>query len=289
MASQDQQAKAGAGQRILLIGGAMRSGTTVIHRTLCTAQNSNPYISESWFLHDILNLYKWNLSRYEVRSADQFGAERNFSELIKINMQYYFRMVSTRYQDPEVLIFKHPELTRHFPEIGRMFPEMLFLAIIRDPRDVIASIQEARDKHLESGVTSPVTHLQRIEDLCRHYASYYAALRSSSHLRGRLRFVRYEDVMQDPKRTIAGIGEFCGAEYDLDAAQTFNEDHAASTNFNKEVRLRDPISGAFWSDMYTKDLSSERIGRFADSLTTDEIEEIQTRLRGFGKRFHYWE
>jgi hypothetical protein len=288
MVSQDQQAQTGAAQRILLIGGAMRSGTTVIHRTLCTARNSNPYISESWFLHDILNLYKWNLSRYEVRSADQFGAERNFSELIKINMQYYFRMVSTRYHDPEVLIFKHPELTRHFPSISMMFPAIRFLAIVRDPRDVIASIKEARDKHLESGVKSPVTPLQKIDDLCRHYASYYASL-GSSNLRGRLRFVRYEDVMRDPKGTIAGIGEFCGADYDLDAAATFNEDHAASTNFNKEVRLRDPISGAFWSDMYTKDLSSERIGRFADSLTAAEIDEIQTRLRGFGKRFNYWE
>ena len=289
MVTEQRTRQVSSGQRILMVGGAMRSGTTVIHRALCTARNSNPYISESWFLHDILNLYKWNLSRYEVRSADQFGAVKNFHELIRFNVQYYLTMVSARYEDPDVLILKHPELTRHFPELAGMFPAMRFLAIVRDPRDVIASIKEAVGKHVRDGVVSPVSRLEGIEDLCGHYLSYYdRLLRLAGNLGDRLRFVRYEDVMREPKQAIAGIGAFCGADYDLDAARSFSDQHAASSNFNKELRLKDPLSGAFWSDLYTKDLSPERIGRFSEMLKPGDITEIQSRLAHIGQRFEYW-
>jgi hypothetical protein len=285
----EQKPAAVAAQRVLMVGGAMRSGTTVIHRALCTASNSNPYISESWFLHDIMNLYKWNLSRYEVRSADQFGSVNNFNELIRYNVQQYLTIVSARYQDPEVLVLKHPELTRHFPELAAMFPAMLFLAIIRDPRDVIASIREAADKHVRDGISSPVSRLESIADLCSHYLSYYdRLLHFAGRIGKRLRFVRYEDVMREPKQTIAAIGSFAGANYDLEEAQTFSEEHAASSNFNKELRLKDPLSGAFWSDLYTKDLSPERIGRFGERLTPEEVEQIQSLLAKVGARFNYW-
>jgi len=289
MTTDPKPASGSAGQRVLMVGGAMRSGTTVIHRALCTAANSNPYISESWFLHDIMNLYKWNLSRYEVRSADQFGSVNNFNELIRFNVQQYLTIVSARYQDPEVLILKHPELTRHFPELAAMFPAMLFLAIVRDPRDVIASIREAADKHVRDGIVSPVSRLGSIEDLCGHYLSYYdRLLRLAARLGKRLRFVRYEDVMREPHKTIAAIGAFAGADYDPEAAKSFSEEHAASSNFNKELRLKDPLSGAFWSDLYTKDLSPERIGRFGERLSADEVAQIQSLLANIGARFNYW-
>jgi hypothetical protein len=275
-------------QRILLIGGAMRSGTTVIHRALCTARNSNPYISESWFLHDIMHLYSWNLSRYEVRCADQFGSEKNFSELIRMNIEYYLRILSARYQDPEVLVLKHPELTRHFATLAEMFPEMLFLAIVRDPRDVIASIKESRDTHLREGVVSPVSRLTTMTEMCRYYLNYYSRLIDAPSLKDRLMFVRYEDVMRDPAASIGRIGQFCGADYDPEKAVAFNEEHAASKNFDKELRLKDNLSGAFWSDLYTKDLSPERIGRYASTLDPDEVKEIEGHLRPFANHFGYW-
>lgn len=277
-------------QQILLVGGAMRSGTTVIHRALCTARNSNPYISESWFLHDLLNLYKWNLSRYEVRHADQFGDVRNFSELIKFNFQYYVNIVSAKYGDPEVLILKHPELTRHFIEIGAMFPQIRFLAIVRDPRDVIASMKDVAAKHRKDGVVSPQSRLTRIEDYCRQYASYYdRLLRQPERLGRRLSFLRYEDAMRDPRQAIQGAGAVAGAVYVADEISQFSEEHATSANFRKDVRLKDSLSGAFWSDLYTQDLSSEQIGRHTKSLDAAEIADIERLLAPIGRRFEYWD
>ncbi|MDZ4728372.1 MAG: sulfotransferase [Xanthomonadales bacterium] len=276
-------------QTVLLVGGAMRSGTTVIHRALCTASNSNPYISESWFLHELFILFERNMRRFEVRHQDQFGERAEFARLINLNLNYYVEMVSARYGNPAVLIFKHPELTGHFITIKQLAPEMKFLVIVRDPRDVIASIKAVNARHAETGTWSPHGTLSSMKQFCEYYASYYnTVFAQRADFGSNLMFVRYEDVVSNPVKTFAHISAFSGATYADDAMTKFTDEHAQAKNFQKDLRLKDPLSGAYWSEMYTKDLSTERIGSYAQSLAASDVEEIQTRLSGFGKSFRYW-
>lgn len=276
-------------QNVLLIGGAMRSGTTVIHRALCTAENSNPYISESWFLSDIMRLYRWNLTRYDVRHADQFGHVRNFRELIWLNVRQYILTVSVKYNDPELLILKHPELTYYFHELAEHFPNFRFIVIVRDPRDVIASIMEVAKRHHQSKIASPQTALKNIRQYCESYFAYYANVFNHAESFGnRLIFIKYEDFMQEPGRELARISQFSGARYDQDRAMDFLPEHAAAANFDKDAREQDPFSGAFWSDAYTQPISTERIARYKNTLSDAQVEEIEQHLHHFGKRFAYW-
>lgn len=276
-------------QTVLLVGGAMRSGTTVIHRALCTARNSNPYISESWFLHELFILFERNMRRFEVRHQDQFGERAEFARLIQLNLNYYVEMVSARYGNPAVLILKHPELTGHFITIKQLAPEMKFLVIVRDPRDVIASIKAVNARHSETGTWSPHGTLSNMKQFCEYYASYYnTVFAQRADFGSNLMFVRYEDVVSSPMKTFGYISAFSGANYADDAMTKFTDEHAQAKNFQKDLRLKDPLSGAYWSEMYTKDLSTERIGSYAQSLDASDVEEIQTRLSGFGKSFRYW-
>ena len=274
----------------MLVGGAMRSGTTVIHRALCTARNSNPFIAESWFLNSLMGVFRTCMSAYDLGLADQFGDPKNFIDLIKFNIQSYFNIVSEKYGNPEVLIFKHPGLTPHFADIGEMFPQIRFVVVMRDPRDVIASMREVARRHRQGGVQSPHSSATTIADFCRQYGSYYGALlHNQEKIADRLIFVRYEDAVTAPQETITKIGDLIGASYVADEITHFNEEHAGSNYLNKDKRLKDTFSGAYWSDMYTKDISSEKIGSFQHSLTPVEIEEIQSRLNAIGKWFRYWD
>ena len=283
-----EAASAGA-QRVLLIGGAMRSGTTVIHRALCTAANSNPYISESWFLRDLLAMYSFRLARFEIMGADQFRSPADYERLVADDVERYLRLVSARHSDPEVLILKHPELIRHFAELAALSPRLTFLAIVRDPRDTIASMKAVRDRHQRDRSPGPLAGMASIESLCHFYASHYVGVvASADRLKGRLEIIRYEDFMRRPEEWVARIGAFCGARYDLAAAAEFQDAHAASPTFDKEKRMEDPFARAFWSDLYTKPLTDERIGAFAQALTPAEIAEIEGRLAFVGTRFGYW-
>lgn len=276
-------------QRVLLIGGAMRSGTTVIHRALCTASNSNPYISESWFLRDLLAMYSFRLARFDIMGADQFRSREDYVGLVADDVERYLRLVSERHSDPEVLILKHPELIRYFPDLAGLSPRMSFLAIVRDPRDVVASMKAVRSRHERDRSPGPLAGIRSLEGLCGFYASHYAALFASAEsLEGRLLIVRYEDAMRRPEEVIGRIGAFCGARYDLAAASEFQDAHARSPTFDKAQRMQDPFARAFWSDLYTQKLSEERIGSFAQSLSPAEIAEIEERLAPIGTRFGYW-
>jgi hypothetical protein len=276
-------------QRVLVIGGAMRSGTTVIHRALCAADNSNPFLSESWFLRDLFTMYRFRLARFATMGEDQFGTAAAYSGMIADDVADYLRTVSARHGDPEVLILKHPELIRHFVDLAGLSPRMLFLAVVRDPRDVVASMKRVRDSHAQDGIGGPLAGARTTAGLCGVYGSHYAALLDNAQeLGGRLKIVRYEDFMRSPQEAVAEIGAFCGARYALDEVADFRPEDAGNATFDKAARAEDPFSRAFWSDLYTKPLSDERIGRFAVSLTAAEIGEIEARLGFIGRRFGYW-
>ena len=276
-------------QRVLYVGGAMRSGTTVIHRALCQARNSNPYISESWYLHDLFNMYAWNLTRFDVRHADQFGSPSKLYDLTHFNLHYYLNLVSARYGDPEVLILKHPELTRHFPTLRTMTPGSKFLVIVRDPRDVIGSIKAVNERHRATRTMSPTVRFQVMAEYCNFYMKYYKTIiEERGQFGDDLMFVRYEDVVTDPANTFAKISTFSGAVYEGDEMVKFDPASTDSKNLTREVRLEDPFSGAFWSDLYTKDLSTESIGTYKTRLTQTETQEVQAYLFQMGSEFGYW-
>ena len=275
-------------QQIVLVGGAMRSGTTGIHRALCTSENSNPYISESWFLYDLFTLYKWNLTRYDVRNKDQFGDVNNFKTLIYNNIRNYFSIVSAKYNDPQVLFFKHPEITQHFSELSDEFSQMKFIVIVRDPRDVISSMMEVAKKHEKENIVSPQTRLRSVAEYCASYIRYYSVLKDAVKLKSRMILIKYEDFMADPKSSLERVTNLTGAKFDLSVASKFSANKTDSLNFDKELRLADPISAAFWSDLYTQSLSTERIGAHKKNLKKDQISIIEKTLINFGSSFGYW-
>ncbi|MEA3065717.1 MAG: hypothetical protein QOJ27_2169 [Sphingomonadales bacterium] len=289
MAEESGEAAAPAAQRVMMIGGAMRSGTTVIHRALCTAGNSNPFISESWFLRDLLAMYRFRLARFEAMGEDQFGPAAAYGRMLAEDVEDYVRAVSARHGGPEILILKHPELIRNFADLAGLAPAMLFLAVVRDPRDVVASMKRVRDSHARDGIPGPLAGARTIAGLCDYYGSHYGPLLDAAPALGaRLKMVRYEDFMRSPADAVAEIGAYCGARYEMQKVADFRPDHAASATFDKKARADDPFSRAFWSDLYTKPLSGERIGRFAESLSPPEIREIEARLAFVGRRFGYW-
>jgi hypothetical protein len=274
---------------VCIIGGAMRSGTTVIHRCLCTGKNTNPYISESWFLADLMRMYRWNLTRYDTRNLDQFGDVENFKNLIWSDVRKYLSYVSIKYHDPEVLMLKHPELTYHFVELYSVFKDFKFITIVRDPRDVVASIIKVKNKHEENSIISPQTETKTIKGQCSAYLNYYInLLKYSEQMKSRLLFIKYEDFVTNPSEELNRVTEFTGASYDTSIATEFLPEHAKSPNFIKENRLKDNFSGAFWSDDYQKSITSKNIGQYKNILNTSEIKEIENLLGAFGVKFNYW-
>lgn len=276
--------------KLLFIGGSMRSGTTILHKVLCTAEEAHPYITETWFLVDQLRSYIWSLERYDVRHRDYFGDQANFDQFTRDILDRFFSQTRKRLSNPKTLVLKNPEISSQFPLLGSWFAEAQFIMNIRNPLDVIASIVEVGERHRHDKIKSEQSLMGRdMYVLSNFFKRYYIrAFDADNPVKDRTLFVRYEDLMNDAEKECARIGKFCGLTFGQGKLKDLGSNHTESANMDQAVRLQDPYSGAFWSDLYNKDLSTKRINRHETVLTADEIRKVKTYCADFNQIYQYW-
>src|SRR5579885_1852199 len=179
-----------------------------------------------------------------VRSADE---GREFYELLA--RQYVARQPKKR-----VAFFgeKTPEHTGRLPCIRRLYPDARIVVLYRDGRDVASSLTRVP-------WMSP--------DLYVNFAVwlYYSWVVRQERRSGRpnLYFARYEDLVADPERGLAGILRFLGARYEPAVARGFG---------NREGI---PERELAWKERALRPITPERAGAFRKELTADEIAVLE--------------
>ena len=276
-------------EKIVFVGGAMRSGTTILHRVLCTAEGSHPYIAESWYLLAQMRLFRDTLEHYALRGQDFFGPKANFDAHMRKLFEQHIDNILRQHSPATLAILKQPELTAQFPILGRWFPRAHLVVNIRDPRDTIASIMVVMEKHRAAGIGSKAAERPAIGRLCNIFLSHYRWMETvKPQVAERIVLVRYETLMASPAETLHGLEQSLGFKFDLQRVMAFGEIREKSANLDAEHRLAHPFFGAYYSELYNKTLSDERIGRYAETLTTAEISEIETRCADFAAKHGYW-
>lgn len=270
---------------VIFVGGAMRSGTTLLQRILCSTPASNPLITECRYLYSIMQLHENSLRDFDLRVKDYFGGEARFDAFTRESCRRFLAATRERYPEARKLVLKSPELTRHFPTLARWLPGSRFAVIVRDPRDTIASMLEVSRRHREEGRAS---HMARLgDDMGRYvgaYLSYYAPLLPhAALLEGRILMLRYEDLVRDLDRHVSELAAFSGL--DLDAAVLRQAAEPAST---WESRRSGAFSAAFWSPSWERPPADDRIGSYKERLAAAAVAEIERRGADFARRFGYW-
>lgn len=279
-----------ANDRLIFIAGSMRSGTTILHKILCTATETHPYITETWFLVDQLHAYLRGRERYDVRHRDYFGEIENFDRFYRDTLERFFEVTRKNLSDPQVLVLKNPEISGQLPLLGGWFKDALFIINVRNPLDIIASIVEVGERHRKDGIRSEQSLMGRdmymLSNFVKRY--YISSFDVNNPVHDRILFVRYEDMMSDVKKECERIGSFCGLTFPTGKLHALGDENAGSANMDPEIRLQDPFSGAFWSELYNKNLSTQRIGRHTEVLTAGEIDKVKKYCADFNQVYKYW-
>jgi hypothetical protein len=272
----------------VLIGGSMRSGTTLLQKLLCAAPTTNPVIGECKYIADQMQVFSKNLQNFELHLKDYFSSPEEFKQYNAEQLRYFLHMVHTRYTPAELLVLKNPELTRFFPELSEWLPRATFLLTVRDPRDTVASMVEVGEKHRAEGQSSQLTTLGRnMAALSGYYLSYYAPLFSSPEpTRQKVGLVRYEQLVTDPQAALAPVAQHCGISI---PAEAFGNEALEQQSMEAWNRYReDKFTGAFWSPLYHQGVSDSRVGRFSETLTEEEVEAVQEHCTSFNRIVKYW-
>lgn len=149
---------------------------------------------------------------------------------------------------------KTPQNVFYIGEILREFPECRIINMVRDPRDVLLS-QKKKWKMRGMGAL----YNTRFETF-RLWANYHPLVISrlwNSSIQAYLKYaddarissVRFEDLVASPEKTVGGICDFLGLEYDpgmLDipfSASSFAADDIGSRGIRKDTAERSLRSG----------------------------------------------
>lgn len=235
------------GHNLVFIVGSSRSGTTWLQRLL--ASHPRVHTGQESYLFEYLApaLRTWRGHRATNRQGGRGGVGLpcyfHEDEFMAVLHQYMMALVDPmlrNVQDGELFLEKTPAHARYIPEILELLPETRIVHMLRDARDVSASMLAARESW--GSVWAP-RHAFRA---ARKWQNDVRAVRQATRHLPAHQFleVRYEELVHAPGQTLRNLSDFLGLEWDDAAiAQAIAENSAENMRAGGGTKI--PLGGTF--------------------------------------------
>ncbi|HEY9842710.1 MAG TPA: sulfotransferase [Candidatus Obscuribacterales bacterium] len=266
------------GPELILVGGSPRSGTTLMHHILSTDPRSLAIPHEAKFLGHFLTAYRLSKQEFAAYNRHFFA---DLAALQAHSRAFFAGVFSGLAPKPDdVLVLKDPAATLSLAEALEIFPASRCVLMLRDPRDIVASLLAVgqRLEGTDADYTFTIDNLPGvIHYAIKHYAQTYALLQDES-ARTRILPVYYERLVLQPEAELERLRNFTGL-----ALNGYRPDQP----WAGDPPPRDPIQQAWVSELNGQALSQRRIGNYRNTLPPQAIWLIETSCRPFFQIFGY--
>jgi hypothetical protein len=153
----------------------------------------------------------------------------------------------------------------HVDTIDKIFPDALFIHIVRDGRDVACSYRDLKNMKGKYAPRLPAI----VGDVAHRWVDNLKAIEDSlNRIDYRRSFIiRYEDLVNDPEQTLCDLCLFIKETF---CDWIFAEMMAFSER-NKKEKLEPDITMK-WKGLTKRPITNSRVGRWKKELTKDEQE-----------------
>ena len=260
----------------IFVGGPPRSGTTILQRIMCQSRYTNPMVGEAEHFFYLVRTYTAAVDQFDSKTKYYLSKEELF-EFHKKIAEDYMERTRAKFGPDTRLVLKSPWYTRDFPQLNELLPNAQFVLIARNPLDIVASQIEVGMKQQEKdGINFyPRNDIQRLVDGIN--SVYFPALTNSKAFEGRLIEIRYERLVSGDT-ALKRLMKFLQLPDLMSAAK---ETDSGLADFEHEVDT------AFFSELWDKDLTNSRVGRYRDVLTPKEIDAVKEGTKEFRMAFGY--
>lgn len=269
------------------IGGSQRSGTTLVQTILCQDPSVNPLIQEAKYLRHLMTAYRFGKAQFKTETKDYFKDMDSYLEFNKTIVRSFVKNARTLFPKAQHLALREPHLTMLFPDLAELMPRAKFICVVRDPRDVVASMIQVGERLGKEGISQePMARLfisRDVPALCRHYVSFYApSLKSKKPgLRRRMLLVKYEDLVTAPEPQLDKLRKFTGIPLkNFDAGQ---DPDTGRVDYSKIDKYRK----AWATEEYSQKITDARVGSYKKVLSDAEVAAVAENCSGFIQRFKY--
>jgi hypothetical protein len=182
--------------RTIFVGGAPRSGTTVLHALLCTAPGMSRYNPEISFFRGYMAAFRNGRAAWDQHTSAYFASPGDFLGLIRETCDLALGRIWRALGGPDLLAVKDPLLTPFFADLHQVYPQdAWFVTVCRNPMDVVRSRQEVHEK---STPERPFSAADAALVAREWLACYRGLMQADFH--GRHFMCRYEDLNSDELR-----------------------------------------------------------------------------------------
>lgn len=147
----------------------------------------------------------------------------------------------------------------HIDTIGRLFSEAVFIHIVRDGRDVACSYRDLREVKGEYAPSLPSSAIISAYDWTKNIRKIHKGFREVGLQRTFT--LRYEDLVQEPEKTLRDVCAFLGEDYNPGMLQYAEE--------NREKKL-EPDAFMTWKGLTQASVTSSRIGRWKQEMFDED-------------------
>jgi len=274
-------------QAHIILGGAPRSGTTVLRRLLdrhpqvCCGAESKLFVPAAFNL-------EWLARSYRI-PLEELTAWRDASPSQAAFIDAFAARVRED-EGKERWAEKTPQNIRHLDWIMARFPRASIVHIIRDGRDVVCSMRHHPDWRWVDGDWQQVLVPRSTESYAQRWLADTAA---GMAWRDDPRYIeiRYEDLVSDPAAVLRSVCDSIGAGLDAgwlaevgrreDTSGVANRAPGGPGAGDVSDAPADPAGDAGQTKRpdYEGALSGASVGRWRDELSADERREVM-RLCG---------
>jgi len=264
------------------IGGAPRSGGTLLTSILCADGTTNPILREAHFLREMVQVYRHGKRSFEsLEDRHYFSNQQELRDFSSLWVTAFLDRLLISHTPASNLVLKSFLLSIMFPAVHELIPDARFLISVRDPRDIITSQVEVGQRQVLQG--QPNRFPRDIIALSKENRQYYmpSVANIDPIFRSKVLYVRYEDLTQDIESQLKRIREFTGLSLSGYAPKSDWTNNGR--DFKSEHKAGDP----YINELYGKGISSSRVQRYLNVLTPAEIATVETECAPLFQEFGY--
>lgn len=197
------------GANLVFIVGCPRSGTTWLQRLLATHPQIKTGQESRLFEYVGLQLRLWqrDLDKSDGRGGTGMASYLDTEEFFAIQKNYLAALLAPMLQDlqpGQIFLEKTPGHALFIPEIVQLLPAAKIIHLLRDPRDVVASLLAASKGWGKNWAPRRAKHAARL--WCEHTRQAQAAGKRLPP--GQFLEVSYEALLENPSAGLVSIARF---------------------------------------------------------------------------------
>jgi len=230
-----------------------------VQTLLCNMTGNLPVWPEAHNVYDQIRSYSdarklWNKAEFYFDTIEEM---RMFYRDAACSIVH---RVLARLETSRSVILKDPRFCAVTESIFSLFPDASMVCCIRDPRDVVCSFIQIRERERGRGLT----RAERKNEIVRAAERYRSAYAAAGEHADAVFAVYYEDVVRRPQEIIAEVAGRCGLE--LNGMGT---DRLAWGPVDRRHQA------AWISELEGRAPSAREIGKFKKLMSADEVARVE--------------